>query len=626
MVRVCLGLLALMFGATAFSEGSWQVGLTQALYEYDSSAVNFATATHPQYVVFTSATEVVNVSLCGRGSSSNDNVYFEVRSANGATLHYKSPNALKETQTGFCGFSATTYPTELDPPAAFKWSPAASNLPAGTYQLRLYNGSQSGGAGVLSRFDITVTPNTTTKPNPKLAGGRVFAYNWAYSAGGFTEDKSTDADYFILVPGGRPNTNFVWLLDLNNFAGFGYDLVANDKGVDAANVIYSVPQAGNSVSEKYPIYLGYPVNVLPPPTSAPQLSDITFTDSGGIDQTISPGSSAGVQDSGVFKFTSDVPGRYLITIDANQDGVFGNSVVVDGSETDDVYLFGTMAAGVNSVVWNGRDNRNAVLPNGVYHAQVQGRIGEYHFVASDAETSGGGTQNGLTIYGVNTDKSLYGVPVYWDDLTGFNPNKAGNGGSTRPLGQVSVVGQASGAFRHTWGNFTSSSFGDSAFVDTHVYGLASYASATAVVASDDTPRAALELVKEVRNVTRGGVFKANNTGLPGDVLEYRVTYLSQGGSSYAISLTDALPFYTTLQTNQYGAGELEFTCPGAAAQPIDLDVASPNYGASTAPNSGRTTLRVTLTGGNGTTPGGVCNKDKMSFGESGYVQFRVKIQ
>ena len=214
-----------------FSEGSWQVGLTQALYEYDSSAANFATATHPQYVVFTSATEVVNVSLCGRATS-NDNVYFEVRSANGATLHYKSPNALKETQTGFCGFSATTYPTELDPPATFKWSPATNNppLPAGTYQLRLYNGSQSGGAGVLSRFDITVTPNTTTKPNPKLAAGRVFAYNWAYSAGGFTEDKSTDADYFILVPGGRPNTNFVWLLDLNNFAGFGYDLSRTTRG------------------------------------------------------------------------------------------------------------------------------------------------------------------------------------------------------------------------------------------------------------------------------------------------------------------------------------------------------------------------------------------------------------
>ena len=239
-----------------------------------------------------------------------------------------------------------------------------------------------------------------------------------------------------------------------------------------------------------------------------------------------------------------------------------------------------------------------------------------------------GTQDGLTIYGVKTDKSLYGVPVFWDDLTGFNPNKAGNGGSTRPLGRTSVVGQLSGAFRHTWGSFTDTSFGNTTFVDTHVYGLASYASATAVIASDDTVHEAVELVKEVRNVTRGGVFGANNTGLPGDVLEYRVTYLGHG-DSYNVALTDPLPLYTTLEKNQYGAGEIEFTCPGAPVSTIDLDDASSeNYGtsANTLPTSNGTTLKVTLTGSNGTALGGVCNKAKLLTGQSGYLLFRVKIQ
>ncbi len=629
MVRVCLGLLALLFSATAFSEGSWQVGLTQSLAEYDLSYTKFSTPKHPQYVIFTSATEVVNVSLCGSSSSANDNVYFEVWSADGATRYYTSPNAVKETQTGFCSFTAANYPTALNPPAGFKWSPSTSQLPAGTYQLRLFNGSwkDDQNRSLLSRFDITVTPNATTPPNPKLAAGRVFAYNWAFNAKRFTSNESTSADYYILVPGGRPNTNFVWLLDLNNFAGFIYDLVANDSGVDAANVLYSVPRAGNSVTEKYPMYLGYPVNALPPPTQAPQLSNVTFTDSDGVDQTISPGGTAGVQDTGVFKFTSDVPGRYLITIDANQDGVFGSSIVVNGSAVNDVYLFGAMVAGANSVVWNGRDNKGAVLPDGVYQAQVQGRIGEYHFVAGDAETSGGGAQNGLTIYGVDTSKNLFGVPVFWDDLTGFDPARLGNGGNTLPNGRLSVVGQSSGAFRHTWGGFTSTSFGDEVYVDTYVYGLASYASATAVLASDDTVREAVELVKEVRNVTQGGVFGTNNTGLPGDVLEYRVTYLGHG-DSYNVVLTDPLPLYTTLQLNQYGAGELEFTCPGAPVSTIDLAVASPNYGtsANTTSTSNGTTLRVTLTGGNGTTLGGVCNKAKLLTGQSGYLLFRVKIQ
>ena len=288
-----------------------------------------------------------------------------------------------------------------------------------------------------------------------------------------------------------------------------------------------------------------------------------------------------MQDTGLFKFTSDVPGRYLITIDANQDGVFGSSTVVNGNEQDDVYLFGAMVAGANAVVWNGRDNKGAVLPDGVYQAQIQGRIGEYHFVAADVETSGGGgtqNQNGLTIYGVKTDKSLFGVPVFWDDLTGFTPNKDGHGGSTLPNGRVSVVEQLSGPFRHTWGSFTNRSFGDAAFVDTYVYGLASYASATAILASDDRVGDPVELVKEVRNVTQGGAFATNGTGRPGDVLEYRVTYLGYSVASYNFAVQDELPKYTTLAPNQYGAGEIELTCPGAPATTIDLDVASPNYG------------------------------------------------
>jgi hypothetical protein len=85
-------------------------------------------------------------------------------------------------------------------------------------------------------------------------------------------------------------------LDLNNFAGYGYDIIANNKGMDAANTPFSVPITGNNVTEQFPIYFGYPANALPPPTLPPQISNFYFIDSDGVDQTISPGSTTSVQD------------------------------------------------------------------------------------------------------------------------------------------------------------------------------------------------------------------------------------------------------------------------------------------------------------------------------------------
>lgn len=39
-----------------------------------------------------------------------------------------------------------------------------------------------------------------------------------------------------------------------------------------------------------------------------------------------------------------------------------------------------------------------LLPPGSYNAQINVRMGEYHFVAKDVETSGGTIEDGLTIF------------------------------------------------------------------------------------------------------------------------------------------------------------------------------------------------------------------------------------
>ena len=470
-----------MFGNIVTAEGSYQTNLTQWLseYNYAGPASNFSSSLHPLYVILNNSTEVINVSLCGAADA--DDVRFEIYDVTGTTRYYTA-SLTTSTQATLC---TNTFAAALNPPTAFRWTPtdytgAGSPLGAGTYQIRLYNDASSG--VWLRRYDITVTSNKTTNPNPTVSEGRLYAYNWAFGDASLGSTDATDANYYVLVPGGQPSTNFVWQLDLNDFNGGYFDIIANNKGVNKPNSPFSVPQSGNTVMQLYPIYLGYPVNALPPPILPPQITNYSFVDSAGVDQSISPSSTATVQDSGTFRFTSDVSGRYWIFIDANQDGIFGNTV----GTVDDVYLTGDMIAGANSVIWDGKNNAGTVLPVGVYQAQLQARIGEYHFIASDAETSGGGTNNGLTIYGVTTTGSLYGTQVFWDDLTGFNPDITGNAGSTLPAGRTSVVGSLTGTFRHTWGSFTTGTFGDVAYIDTYTYATASVVNTTAVIETTDT--------------------------------------------------------------------------------------------------------------------------------------------
>ena len=136
-----------------------------------------------------------------------------------------------------------------------------------------------------------------------------------------------------------------------------------------------------------------------------------------------------------------------------------------------------MVAGNNNIVWNGTDtDGTTILTNGQYRAQIQARVGEYHFVAGDAETSGG-TESGLTIFLANSDGSTSDTTVYWDDETYLS------GTSNLPAGASS----GTPAGRHTWGDFTEvNSIGEQTFVDTYVYGLSSRYSIITAIVGDDT--------------------------------------------------------------------------------------------------------------------------------------------
>ena len=68
-----------------------------------------------------------------------------------------------------------------------------------------------------------------------------------------------------------------------------------------------------------------------------------------------------------------------------------------------------------------------------------------------------------------------------------------------------------------------------------------------VVDTTTVSSSALDLKKEVRNVTQGvTVFGINNQARSGDTLEYRITYTNNGASPISgLSVADVTPNYTT---------------------------------------------------------------------------------
>ena len=208
----------------------------------------------------------------------------------------------------------------------------------------------------------------------------------------------------------------------------------------------------------------------------------------------------GVNDSGNFKFTSDADGTYTITIDTNKDGIYG---------AGDRLLLGTSLASVEtSVVWDGKNAAGTVLPVGNYTAELKVRLGEYHFVAYDVETSGGGTANGLTVYRATSQTGTANTQVYWDDVTKL-PGQGGT--SNLPSGGTS--GTAAGT--HTWGNFSAGSLGDTRFLDTYVYGLASSVLSSAAITNGDA-----SITGQVYNdVNKNGVADVGETGIASATLQ-----------------------------------------------------------------------------------------------------------
>ena len=93
--------------------------------------------------------------------------------------------------------------------------------------------------------------------------------------------------------------------------------------------------------------------------------------------------------------------------------------------------------------------------------------------------------------------------------------------------------------------------------------------------------ATLEVTKRVRNLSAAGAFAIRTEGIPGDVLEYCISYQNIGVNALEnVSMSDPLPYFTSFNTDAYdnGAGDQSIEWQAATTRLLtaaaDADAAS----------------------------------------------------
>ena len=525
-------------------------GVTKAegIYQFGSALNQPLRSTTTVFIHVPNAGDLIRVHLCRRNNSGST-VIADISDTTIVADQYVANTTLANLSSVGANIDCAdpmTNPLPRTPATGDIMEYAVPS--AGVYAIEFSNDNNVS----YDRWDFSVVPNGT--PNAAVDAtansGSVFSYQWIFDTDSFGLAAGATGRMFILVPGGFPSTNYVWALDLQEFSGNVYEIVANDLGLDAPVSGISAPRSGNNVTNKYPVYLTYPTaaNPSPAPTQFPALTDtLVFVDDAGNDATISPDGDA-IEETGNFEFTPDVDGTYAITIDINRDGEFG---------ANDRLLLGRMTANTKSQVnWDGTDAAGNTVPNASYPVRLELRVGEYHFIAEDAETSGGGTNDdgtgdddGLTILQATDSTTLVGTQVYWDDETLLS------GSSNLPSGVLSSTA-TTGAHRHTWGSFSSGGIGNDSFIDTYVFGNSTQESVTAVVAAANTAPTiddgTFSVDENSANGTSVGTPTSNDPD--GDFLEFTITAGNTGNVFAIDDLTGEITVNGSLDeetTDQY---------------------------------------------------------------------------
>jgi uncharacterized repeat protein (TIGR01451 family) len=507
-------------------------------------------------------------------------------------------------------------------PATGGYTPCVYTAPtSGIYQVTFYGPDGSTGAndastsaGIdyianplintnqkssVSLWDITVRSNAAATAD---LNGRVFTDYVAMIMG--SNGRYLKSNFYILTDDG-----YRYKTDLsNNGAGSGIDpngflFFANEKGLLLPGGLgqplyhtgqkigdnFLTPPLDGGVTLQPPTYptffnppsnaavsgIGYPLIAQKPAAATNFL--FTAGTGGSGNQSLQ-----GV--GGTFSFDAPQSGTYQIVIDVNNDGAYN---VLNG----DRILEGSMNAGSNSTVWDGKDGNGTALPprsgNAPYNAKIILKGGEYHFPLIDAESAATGFRIQMLNPPSPFPAGTNATTIYFDDrnysvdTTNINLNCSATVGL--PICDARTgVDSALGA--HKYGTNTSSQtdYGDKKILDTWIYFPSDPTYTPLIVVSSLTPPN-LRLVKRVsaigataitgfNDVTTGaqaaddnapgwianylqGAFGTSqipiaNRPNPKDEVEYTIYFLSDGGlNAQGVALCDFVPNDSTYVAN-----------------------------------------------------------------------------
>ncbi|MEL6853780.1 MAG: DUF11 domain-containing protein, partial [Cyanobacteria bacterium J06607_13] len=409
--------------------------------------------------------------------------------------------------------------------------------------------------GVVAAWDVTVRSSAGTK-----ISGRVYANYYAFNIG--ANGRSLSSRFTVLTREG-----YQYRVDLNGTDPFGFIFFANRNGFFDTTTGDSIfrslqfegsnpgqlptgygfqnpndPDVGIYVTHK--TFINTPDSSMPSsansptgntwlyslPVPPPVPTNIAFT---GIEGTVGQAGTAPL--GGTLTFDSTSQSAFSITLDLNQDGIYGNS--------NDRTFVGRSVFGANSVLWDGLDGNGVKVPasSTPYNIRINQYSGEAHFPLIDAEQS----NSGIILQRLNqpagpTSAADDPFNIYYDDRntgtdytvcasgeTNTSPNTESNcyGGAPSPREALTGINSASGGHAFT------SNFGNRRGIDTWVY----YPSIDVDLSGGIVIREADIIVDKIVNIT--------NNAQPGvDDLVYTVTVTNGGPSdTEGITFEDQVP-------------------------------------------------------------------------------------
>ena len=313
-------------------------------------------------------------------------------------------------------------------------------------------------------FTIAAWDISVRSDSDGLIDGRVYAQHLPLNMG--AAEASFAGQLFIITKDG-----YQYQVDYNDARGHALLLMANDAGFQNAQtdeplygsvlldplnsgndrlpegVKLASPYVDNNTVTTHKLFFNVPAADLPVAAmmgnepawlrsnvSEPAVvSNLTYTGS--------------VGKTGSFSFESTAESRFVLTIDLNENGIWGDE--------KDTFLTGTAKEGNNIVPWNGMDGEGYVVSGSGsgYKARVVAVAGEVHFPVIDVENQ----PLGFTLARINgPDSPAY--TIYYDDRV-----LIGKTGNLQDLNGIGGADSRAGAHLFKEG------FGNDAGIDTWAY-------------------------------------------------------------------------------------------------------------------------------------------------------------